>query len=45
MQSITVFFDLTEVADVSRAQKTRHVNHLFLGSSLGVPSFTIAEYV
>ena len=45
MQSITVFFDLTEVADVSRAQESCHVNHIFLGSSLGVPSFTTAEYV
>ena len=44
MQSITVFFDLTEVADVSRAQEACHVNHIFLGSSLGVPSFTIAKY-
>ena len=45
MQSITVFFDLTEVADVSRALEACHVNYIFLGSSLRVPSFIIAEYV
>ena len=45
MQSITVFFYLTEVADVSRALEACHVNYIFLGSSLHVPSFIIAEYV
>ena len=38
-------FDLTEVADVSRALEACHVNYIFLGSSLRVPSFIITEYV
>ena len=52
MQSITVFFDITKVADfqwrnadVSRAQEACHVNYIFFGSFLGVQSFIIAEYV
>ena len=38
-------FDLTEVADVSRAVEACLVNYIFMGSSLRVPSFIIAEYV
>ena len=52
MQSITVFFDITKVADfrwrnadVSRAQEACHENYIFFGSSLGAQSFIIAEYV
>ena len=49
---MTVFFDTTKVADfqwrnadASRAQEACHINYMFFGSSLGVKSFIITEYV
>ena len=52
MQSVSVFLDITKFvdfmsknADISRRQGMSHVIHIFLGSSITVPSFIIIGYV
>ena len=56
MQSISVFLDITKLADfwrknanISRSQEVCHVIHIFFKSSLGksitVPGFIIVGYV
>ena len=35
MESISVFLDITKIANVSKTQRVRHVIYISFGSSLG----------